>query len=110
MAQDLPVMRVRCVVSECLNDNALGDAAGAPPGGPPGGVVEWRAVSRVLRSPGRVARAVVDDLVTTFFPADCRACGGPLLRAGLAPVCDACIGGGPPPSAPFVSGVGAALG
>jgi ComF family protein len=61
--------------------------------------VEWRAVSRVLRSPGRVARAVVDDLVTTFFPADCKACGGPLLRAGLAPVCDECIGGVQPQSA-----------
>jgi ComF family protein len=61
--------------------------------------VEWRAVSRVLRSPGRVARAVVDDLVTTFFPADCKACGGPLLRAGLAPVCDECIGGVEPQSA-----------
>jgi ComF family protein len=60
--------------------------------------VEWRAVSRVLRSPGRVARAVVDDLVTTFFPADCKACGGPLLRAGLIPVCDECIDGVEPQS------------
>jgi ComF family protein len=76
-----------------MDDNVLGDATGAPPGGPPGGVVEWRAVSRVLRSPGRMARAVVDDLVTTFFPADCKACGGPLLRAGLIPICEECIGG-----------------
>jgi ComF family protein len=35
---------------------------------------------------------VWDDLVTTVFPADCRVCGGPLLRAGLVPVCDACVG------------------
>jgi ComF family protein len=33
----------------------------------------------------------VDDLVTTVFPTDCRACGGPLLRADLSPVCDQCI-------------------
>jgi ComF family protein len=45
----------------------------------------WRAVVRVLRSP-------VDDLVGTVFPADCRCCGGPLLRAGTVPVCDACVG------------------
>jgi ComF family protein len=55
-------------------------------------VEEWRAVSRVLKSPGRVVRAVVDDLVTTFFPADCRACGEPLLRAGSSSICDICVG------------------
>jgi ComF family protein len=37
----------------------------------------------------------VDDLVTTLFPADCRACGDPLLRADSAPfsvpVCDLCL-------------------
>jgi len=82
-----------------MDDKVLGDATGAPPGGPPGGVVEWRAVSRVLRSPGRVARAAIDDLVTTFFPADCKACGGSLLRAGLIPICDECIGGVEPQSA-----------
>src|ERR1700741_1217201 len=69
------------------------DCTGGPPGGPPGGVEEWRAVSRVLKSPGWVARAVFDDLVTTFFPGDCRACGGALLKAGSSPVCDECIDG-----------------
>jgi ComF family protein len=38
-----------------------------------------------------VVRAVVDDLVTTIFPSDCRVCGEPLLRADLSPVCDECI-------------------
>jgi ComF family protein len=38
-----------------------------------------------------VVRAVLDDLVTTLYPTDCRACGGPLLRADLSPVCDQCI-------------------
>lgn len=88
-------LRVRCVFSQRLNDNSLGCTPGAPPGRQRG-VEEWRAVSRVLRSmgtPGRVARAVVDDLVTTFFPADCRACGGPLLRAGSSSICDECLDG-----------------
>jgi ComF family protein len=48
-------------------------------------------VSRVLKSPGQMVRAVVDDLVTTFFPADCRVCGGPLTSAGLSPLCDECV-------------------
>jgi ComF family protein len=33
----------------------------------------------------------MDDLVTTFFPAECRCCEGPLLRAGSVPVCEACV-------------------
>jgi len=91
---DLERRRVRCVFSECLNDNALGSTAGSPPpGAPPGGVAEVSATLRWLQGPGRVVRAVVDDLVTTLFPADCRVCDGPLLRAGVAPVCDACMGG-----------------
>ncbi|MDW5264853.1 MULTISPECIES: ComF family protein [Acidobacteriaceae] len=49
-------------------------------------------MSRFLQKPERVVRAVVDDLVTTLFPADCRVCGGPLLRAGLSPVCEDCLG------------------
>jgi ComF family protein len=50
-------------------------------------------MSRLLKGPGRVVRAALDDLVTTFYPSDCRACGGPLLRAGLSPVCDDCVEG-----------------
>jgi ComF family protein len=46
-----------------------------------------------MRMPGRVARATLDDLVTTFCPSDCRACGGPLLQADLSPVCEQCIEG-----------------
>jgi ComF family protein len=48
-------------------------------------------VSRVLKSPGQLVRAVLDDLVTTFFPADCRVCGGPLTGAGLFPICNFCV-------------------
>lgn len=87
---------MRWVFSQRWNDNSLESRTGAPPGlpgGPPGGVEEWRAISRVLKSPGLAARAVFDDLVTTFFPGDCRACGGPLLRTGASPLCDECIDG-----------------
>ena len=48
-------------------------------------------MSRVLKSPGQLVRAVVDDLATTFFPADCRVCGGPLTGAGVSPLCKECV-------------------
>lgn len=87
---------MRWVFSECLNDNALGRSAGGPPGAPPGveidRVADGSALTRLLQRPGRVVRAAVDDFVTTLFPADCRVCGGPLLRAGFSPVCDSCLG------------------
>src|SRR5260370_33725929 len=51
------------------------------------------AMSRLWRVPGRVVLAAMDDLVTTLYPTDCRACGGPVVKLGLAPVCDACIDG-----------------
>jgi len=35
-------------------------------------------------------QTALDDLVATVFPADCRACGRPLLHAGQVPVCDLC--------------------
>jgi ComF family protein len=54
-------------------------------------VVEQRAISRFFERPGRVVRAVLDDLVTTFYPADCRVCASPMVRAVLAPVCDTCV-------------------
>ncbi len=90
---------MRCVFSESMNDNALDVSTGAPPSGPPGrlpgGAVEWRATTAVLRSTVRAFTSVVDDLVATVFPADCRACGGSLLRADSlrfdVPVCDLCL-------------------
>ena len=78
-----------------MKDNALGNSDGISLGAPPGGVMEWRAVVRTLRSPLRGVSAgwtqCFDDLVTTVFPDDCRVCGGSLLRAGAAPVCDVCV-------------------
>jgi ComF family protein len=40
-----------------------------------------------------VVQAALDDLVTTVYPTDCRACGGPLLRVSSSPICDRCIDG-----------------
>ena len=34
---------------------------------------------------------LLNDGVTTCFPADCACCGGPLERAGVIPVCDGCL-------------------
>jgi ComF family protein len=86
---NLEALAGRCVFSESLNRQTLGFDAGGPPGlAGPNRVNGWRAVARVLRSP----LCAFDDVVTTFFPADCRCCEGPLLRAGLVPVCDACVG------------------
>ena len=50
------------------------------------------AALRLLERPVQVVRAALDDLVTTFYPSECRLCGEPLLRAGATPVCDECIG------------------
>jgi ComF family protein len=43
-----------------------------------------------LHSLAVVARSATDDLITTLFPADCRACGNPLLRSSPLPICDTC--------------------
>ena len=84
------------------------DPLGTPLGAPSGRVLEWRSVVRVLRS--RILqdgasqgsefglRHVFDDLTTTIFPDDCRVCGGPLVRAAFAPVCDLCLSQIPPQS------------
>lgn len=42
-------------------------------------------------SPGTWAQSVLDDLVTTLFPADCKTCHTPLTRAGFSPVCESCV-------------------
>ena len=47
-------------------------SAGALPGVMAPRLTGWRAVVRGLRSTPRV---VLNDLVTTLFPADCRCCG-----------------------------------
>jgi ComF family protein len=68
-----------------------------------------RVVSRLLQGSERVVRAVLDDLVTTVYPSECRACGEPLLRAGLSPVCDVCIDNVPTQSITLCDCCGEAL-
>jgi ComF family protein len=34
---------------------------------------------------------MVEDVLATAFPADCRCCDGPLLRVRMVPVCEACV-------------------
>ena len=79
---------MRCVFSETLKVRTLDGLDGTPPGG----VEDGRAASRVAGAVGWLARVVLDDLVTTIFPGNCRVCGGPLLSAGAAPVCRWCVG------------------
>lgn len=99
------VVRVGWVFSESLNDMSLGRSAEEDPGGPPGikrGSAGWSSgnsdkIGRLKQDrPGWVvrawARSAVDDFITTAYPAECRVCGCPLVRAGTIPVCDSCVG------------------
>ncbi len=83
---------MRCVFSESLNGQTLGMGAGDRTLVSTNWAASWRAVVRVLRSPAHLIVALFHDVITTVFPANCRCCDGPLLRAGLLPVCDACVG------------------
>ena len=55
----------------------------------PQATAQWRAVSRVLRSP-------LNSLCCALFPATCSLCDSPLLRLSRAPVCDTCWADLPP--------------
>lgn len=69
-----------------------------------------------IRSPrgrlslGRFTRAVLDDLVATLFPSDCRLCHTPLVRAGFSPVCERCLSQVPPQTATLCRICGEAIG
>jgi len=54
-------------------------------------------------------RSVLDDLVTTAFPADCRVCSQPLLRLGTLPICEACRSAVPPQDTAICGCCGEAL-
>jgi ComF family protein len=53
--------------------------------------------------------SVLDDLVTTAFPSDCRVCNGPLLRTTLLPICDTCRAAVPRQAAALCDRCGEAL-
>src|ERR1035438_9062975 len=115
--------RARCIFSASLNESTLR----VPPGAPPGSGVGSSAGRAGMRSgrdrvvapfphspflpsgPGRLLRGVLDDLVTTAFPADCRVCGHPLLRLGTLPICDTCRTAVPRQDAAICGSCGEAL-
>jgi len=78
----------RCIFSVSLNESTLQQYPGAP----------WKAAAGpgksraagLMRRTLYVLRSVVDDLVTTTFPADCRICSDALTRLSRVPVCDEC--------------------
>jgi ComF family protein len=59
--------------------------AGRDDGRPPAGLLN-RLTTHVSSS----LCSVIDDLVSTAFPSDCRVCHRPLLRSTLLPICDGC--------------------
>jgi ComF family protein len=55
-----------------------------------------RLLQRMAGRATAAFRSVLDDLVTTAFPSDCRVCNGPLLRSTFLPICDICRTSVPP--------------
>jgi ComF family protein len=55
-----------------------------------------RLLQRLAGRATAAFRSVLDDLVTTAFPSDCRVCNGPLLRSTILPICDNCRTSVPP--------------
>lgn len=73
------------------------------------GYDEGRARIHLFVKLAQGARGLLDDLVTTAFPSDCRICSAPLLRAGVIPVCDDCRASLAPQSVPACDCCGEAL-
>lgn len=89
----------RWIFSECLTESTVEVSCGAPPGRsnrPDMGHAPVRLLLRVVSKAGRGFRSVLDDLVTTVFPSECRICSTPLLRSTILPVCDVCRSAIPP--------------
>ena len=83
----------RWIFSECLTDSKVELPCGAPPGRsrrPDQERAPFRLLLRVIHQTGTGFGSVLNDLVTTAFPSDCRICSAPLLRSTLLPVCDVC--------------------
>src|SRR5690242_3295632 len=83
----------RWIFSECLTESTVEVSCGAPPGrsmGPDPGRDQPGVLLRVVRGAGLGFRSVLDDVVATVFPSDCRICSTPLLRSTILPICDVC--------------------
>lgn len=92
---------MRCIFSVSLNESPLRVPPGALPGskgGPDKGRVPFGLLLNVTGFATAALRGVVDDIVTTVFPSDCRVCNQPLLSASQLPICDRCRLNVPPQS------------
>ena len=92
-------MRARCIFSVSLNESTLQGSSGAPPGSsaePEDGRARMRLLQSLAGRTTAVFRSVLDDLVSTAFPSDCRVCNRPLLRSTILPICDNCRTSVPP--------------
>ena len=86
-------VRVRCIFSVSLNESTLPALPGAVPGtgaGPDGGRPHTPLLRKLADRTGAALRCVLNDLVTTAFPSDCRVCSRPLVRSTVLPICDGC--------------------
>jgi ComF family protein len=97
----------RCIFSFSLNESTLQQYPGAPRKAA-AGPDESRAAT-LMRRTHSALRSVVDDLVTTAFPSDCRICSGPLTRFSRLPLCDQCCASVAPQTATLCARCGEAL-
>lgn len=105
-------MRARCIFSESLNESTLPVLPGAPSisgAGLDDGRPQTSLLNRLTRRAGLALHSILDDLVTTTFPSDCRVCNGPLVRSTLLPVCDSCRASVPKQTAALCHCCGEAL-
>ena len=101
----------RCIFSVSLNESTLQQDPGAPlrGAGKNDGRAEIRQPNWLIGRSQTALRDILDDLVTTAFPCDCRLCGEPLTRFGRLPLCDRCCGAVSPQTMALCQRCGEAL-
>ncbi len=101
----------RCIFSASLNESTLQQDPGAPlrGAGKNDGRAEIRQPNWLIGRSQTALRLVLDDLITTAFPSDCRICGDPLIRFGRLPICDRCRGAVAPQTTVLCQRCGEAL-
>jgi len=102
----------RCIFSESLNESTLNASPGAPLGFSAGlddGRARMRLAQIVATRTSNALRSVMDDLVTTVFPSDCRICIRPLPCFTALPICDRCLASVQPQTMPLCECCGEAL-
>ena len=97
----------RCIFSASLNESTLQQHPGASrkmAAGP-----NKSRAAALMRRTHSALRSVLDDLVTTALPSDCRICSHPLVRLARIPVCDRCSASIAPQTAALCARCGEAL-